>query len=155
MWWGIGIGAVLYVVLLVTLGVIVEEWTRLDVLLRNLLPTALDHWRVHATASPVRLSALDDRHTSNRGLRSRRPPNQHLARPLEPAPMDELGQRGRRRLRPSAREAGQAREHRVRLLEPDVRDLGAVAGVPAKRRPPEPSRGRRRGEGRARARPGG
>jgi hypothetical protein len=25
------------------------------------------------------------------------------------------------------------------LLEPDVRDLGAVAGVPAQRRPPEPA----------------
>jgi hypothetical protein len=28
----------------------------------------------------------------------------------------------------------------MRLLEPHVRDLAAVAGVPAKRRPPEPSR---------------
>ena len=54
--------------------------------------------------------------------------------------MDEFGQRSRRGLRPPPREAGQAREHGVRLLEPDIRDLGAVAGVPAKRRPLEPSR---------------
>ena len=54
--------------------------------------------------------------------------------------MNELGQRSRRRLRPSARQAGQAGEHGVGLLEPNVRNLGAVAGVPAERRPPEPPR---------------
>ena len=52
--------------------------------------------------------------------------------------MDELGQRRRRSLRSAPSQAGQAGEHGVRLLEPNVRNLGAVAGVPAQRRPPEP-----------------
>jgi hypothetical protein len=43
-------------------------------------------------------------------------------------PMDEFGQGSGRRLRPPIRQAGQAREHGVRLLEPDVRDLATVAG---------------------------
>lgn len=49
------------------------------------------------------------------------PPDQHFARPLEPAPVNKLRQRGRGGLRPPARQAGQAREHRVDLLKPDVR----------------------------------
>jgi hypothetical protein len=35
------------------------------------------------------------------------------------------------------REASETPEHGMCLLEPDVGDLGAVAGVPAKRRPSE------------------
>ena len=38
-----------------------------------------------------------------------------------------------RGLRSSTHQAGQAREHGVRFLEPDVRSLGAVAGMPAQR----------------------
>ena len=38
-----------------------------------------------------------------------------------------------RGLRTSTHQAGQAREHGVRFLEPDVRSLGAVAGMPAQR----------------------
>jgi hypothetical protein len=38
------------------------------------------------------------------------PPSENLAGPLEPAPVNKLGQRGRRRFRPSTRQAGQARE---------------------------------------------
>ena len=55
-------------------------------------------------------------------------------------PTAKLGQRSRRRLGASSREAGQAREHGVRLLEPNVRDLGAVARVPPQPRAPEPPR---------------
>jgi hypothetical protein len=54
--------------------------------------------------------------------------------------MDELGQCRGCRLRSSTREAGQARQHGVRLLEADIADLAAVAGVPAKRCPPKPLR---------------
>ena len=68
------------------------------------------------------------------------PPNQHLARPLQPPPTDELGQGGRRWLRPATRQAGQAGEDGVGFLETDVLDLGAIARVPAKRRAPEPPR---------------
>ena len=53
--------------------------------------------------------------------------------------MDELGQGSCRRLWPSARQAGQTCEHGVGLLEPHILNLGAVAGVPAQRRPPEPA----------------
>ncbi len=51
--------------------------------------------------------------------------------------MDELGQRSRRSLRPPTGEAGQAGEHGVRFLEADVRDLPAVASMPAERGSPE------------------
>lgn len=54
--------------------------------------------------------------------------------------MDELGQRGRRSLRPPTPQAGQACEDGMRLLEPDVRDLAAIAGVPAEGGAAEPSR---------------
>jgi hypothetical protein len=54
--------------------------------------------------------------------------------------MNELREGSRRSLRPTIREAGQARKHGMRLLEPHVRDLAAVAGVPPKRCPPEPPR---------------
>lgn len=43
-------------------------------------------------------------------------------------------------LRAPTGEAGQTREHGLGFLEPDVRDLGAVARVPAQRSPAEPSR---------------
>jgi hypothetical protein len=65
------------------------------------------------------------------------PSNQHLTCPLEPTPTDELGQRSRRRVRAPTRQAGQAGEHGVRFLEPDILELAAVAGVPAKRRTPK------------------
>ena len=54
--------------------------------------------------------------------------------------MDELGQSSRRRLRTTAGQPGQTRQCRVRFVEADIRNLGAVASVPAKPRPPEPSR---------------
>jgi hypothetical protein len=73
-------------------------------------------------------------------LLAARPPGQGLAGLLEATPMNELRERSRRSLRPPTREAGQARKHGMRLLEPHVRDLAAVAGVPAKRSPPEPPR---------------
>ena len=51
--------------------------------------------------------------------------------------MRELGQGGRRGLGPPTRKAGQAREHRVGLFEPDVLNLPAVPRMPAERGPPE------------------
>jgi integrase len=47
---------------------------------------------------------------------------------LEPAPVDELGQRARRGFRSPTRQTGQAREHGVRFLEAYV---GEVAAVPS------------------------
>ena len=54
--------------------------------------------------------------------------------------MNEFGERSRRGLRAPTRQAGQAGEDGVGLLEADVWNLGAIAGVPAERRPPEPPR---------------
>ena len=54
--------------------------------------------------------------------------------------MDELGEGGGGRLRTAPGKAREAREDGVRLLEADVGELTAVAGVPAQRRPPEPPR---------------
>ena len=61
-----------------------------------------------------------------------------MARSLKSTPVDELGKGRRRRLRSSTRQAGQTGEHDLRLLEPNVRHLAAIASMPAKRRPPEP-----------------
>ena len=69
-----------------------------------------------------------------------RPAIQHLASPLETPSPNKLGQSGGGKLRARPRKASQAREHGMRLVEPHIRNLGAVAGVPAKRRPPKPSR---------------
>ena len=51
MWWGIGIGAViLYLVVLFTIGLMtLRNRTRLDVLLRDLLPDTLGLRRLHET----------------------------------------------------------------------------------------------------------
>jgi hypothetical protein len=73
------------------------------------------------------------------GRSGARPPRQHLARPFEPTPVNQLRERRRRRLRPPPHKAAEAGQHGVRLLEPDVRHLGAVTGVPAERRPPKPA----------------
>jgi hypothetical protein len=43
-------------------------------------------------------------------------------------------------LRPPTRQAGETREHGLGLLESNVRDIAAVASVPAERRAPELSR---------------
>ena len=52
--------------------------------------------------------------------------------------MDECGQPFSRCFRLPPSEPRQTRKHDLRLLEPDIRNLGAVAGVPAQRRPLEP-----------------
>ena len=54
--------------------------------------------------------------------------------------MDELGQCTRRGLRSSTRQAGEAREHGLSLLEPDVGNVTAVPRVPAQGRSPELAR---------------
>ena len=69
-----------------------------------------------------------------------RPADQRLARPLEPAPVDELGQRGRRRFRPSTRQASQAGEHGVG--PPRTRRPGALrSSGRASEAPPAGTRG--------------
>ena len=54
--------------------------------------------------------------------------------------MDKRRERLGSRLRLASCEPRQACEHGLGLLEPDVRDLGAIASVPAQRRAPEPPR---------------
>jgi hypothetical protein len=54
--------------------------------------------------------------------------------------MDELGERARGGFRPATCQASQARKHGLCLLESHVGHIGAVAGMPAERRPPEPPR---------------
>ena len=54
--------------------------------------------------------------------------------------MDERGERLGSCFRLTPCEPRQAGEHGLSLLEPDIRNLGAVAGVPAQRRAAEPSR---------------
>jgi hypothetical protein len=66
-----------------------------------------------------------------------------LIRARSPAPAradDERGERLGSRFRLTPSEPRQTREHGLGLLEPDIRDLAAVASVPTKRRPAEPSR---------------
>ena len=87
--------------------------------------SALPRWSTSRSSRPIR--------------RVRSPPDQDFARPLEP-PSNKRPKRSGRSLRSSPRQAGQAGEHRLCFLEPDVRNLSAIAGVPAQRRPPEPSR---------------
>jgi hypothetical protein len=65
------------------------------------------------------------------------PTHQRLARPLEPSTVNELGQRARGGFRPATCQAGKARKHGLCLLESDVRQVAAVAGMPSERRPPE------------------
>ena len=48
------------------------------------------------------------------------PAHQRLARPLEPAPVDELGERARGRFRSPARQAGETREHGLGFLEANI-----------------------------------
>ena len=52
--------------------------------------------------------------------------------------MNELSECSSRGLRPPTRQTGKAGEHRVCLLDANVRHLAAVASVPAQRRSPEP-----------------
>jgi hypothetical protein len=54
--------------------------------------------------------------------------------------VNELGQGGSRSLGPSTRQAGQAAQDGVRLLEADIGQLATVAGVPAQRSSPKPPR---------------
>jgi hypothetical protein len=68
---------------------------------------------------------------------SARPPQQHLTRPLEPAPTNKLGKSRYRGLRSPTRQPREAGEHGLCFLEPDVGHLAAVAAVPAERGPPE------------------
>ena len=69
-----------------------------------------------------------------------RPAHQRLARLLRPATMDERGERLGSGFRLTPCEPRQAGEHGMRLLEPDIADLGAVPRAPAQRRAAEPSR---------------
>ena len=68
------------------------------------------------------------------------PADEKLARSPELPSVNEPGERGRGRLGPPTRQTSQTSEHGVGLLEPNVLDLGAVAGMPAQRRPPKPPR---------------
>jgi hypothetical protein len=88
------------------------------------LGSGCPHGGVFSTVSDTWVSA-----DSPRG-RLTRPPDQRLARPLEPVPVDVLGQRSRRSLRSSTGQAGQAGEHGMSLFEAHVRNLAAVASVP-------------------------
>lgn len=69
-----------------------------------------------------------------------RPTGSGLAGSLEPPSVDELGQCARGSFRSPTRQAGQAREHGVRNLEANVREVAAVPRVPAECCPPKPLR---------------
>ena len=52
MWWGIGLGALLWIVLFIWLGLrTLRNGHGWMFFFRNLLPAALDHRRVHATCA--------------------------------------------------------------------------------------------------------
>jgi hypothetical protein len=118
MWWGIGFGAVLYVVLLVTLGVMTlrngHGWLFFFGIFFPLL------WiigaimgRLASTPERRRVDPFSNGHSAG-------PSKQRLARLHRPATMDERGQRLGSCFRLSPCKPRQAGEHGVRLFETDV-----------------------------------
>jgi hypothetical protein len=68
------------------------------------------------------------------------PTNEHFAGTFKATPVKQLSQSSGRRRSALTSERRESRENGLALIEVNVRDLAAVATVPAKRSPPEPFR---------------